>query len=101
MDTSEFDNQLERLEAEKGRLRLTIELAWRSVESLEQTVLSAERLNRGQLSSEQEAWIRATVRSRDQLFLDSLYLDLERVSKQISSLAHPSNNERRSQESEA
>lgn len=86
MDSSESDSQLERLEAKKIRLSLTIEIAWQSVKSLELSALSAERLNRGHLGTEREAWIRATVRSRDQVFLDSLFLDLERVTTQISKL---------------
>jgi hypothetical protein len=67
MDTSEFDNEIGRLQAEKARLRRTIELASESVKSLGLSALSAERLNRGHLSTEREAWIRATVRSRDQV----------------------------------
>lgn len=67
MDSSEFDSELERLEATKIRLSLPIEIAWQSVKSLELSALSAEPLNRGHLSTEREAWIRATVRSRDEV----------------------------------
>jgi hypothetical protein len=40
MDTSEFDDEIGRLEAEKARLRRTIELALESVKSLELSALS-------------------------------------------------------------
>jgi hypothetical protein len=93
LDTSELDNEIGRLQAEKAQLTRTIELALESVKSLELSALSAERLNRGHLSDEREAWIRATVRSRDQVFLDSLFLDLERVTNKICSLAGPSDND--------
>jgi hypothetical protein len=86
---------------EAERLRRTIEVAWQSVQSLEQSALSAARLKDGPLDSEREAWIRATVRSKDQVFLDSLYIDLEVVTNQIASLTSSINTEITSQESQA
>jgi hypothetical protein len=79
--------RLTKLIEEEDRLKRTIELVWQSIKSLEQSALSAERSKGGHLTSEREAWIRATVYSKDQATLDSLYLDLEEVTKQIATLA--------------
>lgn len=84
------DNDLNNLDVpaliqKQDYLRHTIDVVWQSVECLEQSAFAAERSRRGLLSFEDEALIRANVNWRDRSFLDVLYVDLEKVNRQIAS----------------
>lgn len=69
-------------------LNLVIELTWQSVNAVELSALCAERAKHGCLTAESEAWIRATVRSRDQGFLDAKYVELAHVKTRIAALTN-------------
>ena len=70
----------------RRKLENAIEVAWQCSQSLIRSALAAECARRGSLTLDDELSIRASVGARDRSYLDSLYIDLERVKTQVASL---------------
>jgi len=66
-------------------LKRTIDVTTDIIQWRQQMALSHERVKRGHLSLEEEASIRSES-WRDRMFLDSLYIDLDKLTIQIASI---------------
>jgi hypothetical protein len=83
--STEQERSLALLHQQQEQLKRTIDVTTDIIKWRQQMALGHERVKRGRLSLEEEASIRSES-WRDKMFLDSLYIDLDKLTIQIASL---------------